>query len=72
MTPWEKDAQGMGWSMPTAPAWKRLPIIRHVRAIYHAINVSRHNAFYRSMGMIPTGYDEWVVHGIWKGKERKQ
>lgn len=72
LTEWESDGIHNDWIMPAGPKWKRLPIIRHVRAIHHAINVRSHNAVYRAMGMIPTGYDEWIVHGIWLGKERDQ
>lgn len=72
MTEWEKDAQGMGWIMPAAPRWKRLPIIRHIRAMALSFGVARHNRFYRSIGKIPTGYDSWVLHGIWIGKERDE
>lgn len=67
---WIDQAGRHGWIMPRASWWKRLPIIRHCRAIYHAMGVHRHNTLWRSAGMIPTGYDEWVLHGIWHGKER--
>lgn len=70
MTNWEKDGADFGWVMPTAAFWKRLPLVRHVRAIYYAIQVDRHNRFWRAMGAIPTGYDAWVIHGIFTGKER--
>ena len=69
---WEKDAQDFGWQMPAAPRWKRLPVIRHIRASYHGWQVARHNAFWQSLGKIPTGYDSWVIYGIAKGKERDQ
>jgi hypothetical protein len=66
--PWEIDGKLHGWSMPPSPWWKRLPIIRHVRAMYNSYLVNRHNTFYRGIGLIPTGYDTWVLHGIWRGK----
>ena len=69
---WEKDAQDFGWQMPTAPRWKRLPVIRHIRASYHRLQVERHNGFWLSLGKIPTGYDSWVIYGIARGKERDQ
>lgn len=67
---WYRDAERNGWVMPVSPWWKRLPIIRHVRAVYGSIMVSRHNSFWLSAGLIPTGYDQWVLHGIWHGEDR--
>ena len=66
---WLKAKTDNGWSMRPVSWWKRLPIIRHIRAIYFRLKVDRHNELCRSMGMIPTGYDEWVVTGIWIGAE---
>jgi hypothetical protein len=66
---WIKTGRDLGWQRPTAPRWKRLPVIRHIRAIRAAIAVDRHERFYRSIGLIPTGYDQWVIHGIWHGYE---
>lgn len=67
---WQEDARRFGWQMPTAPVWKRLPIIRHIRASYHSRQVARHNDFWQSFGKIPSGYDNWVIYGIAKGLER--
>ena len=69
---WLDDKQRNGWEMPSASWWKRLPIIRHIRAAYYRFQVDRHNSFYRALGKIPTGYDSWVIYGIAKGMERKQ
>jgi hypothetical protein len=69
MEQWERDGREFGWVMPSAPAWKRLLGIRHIRAVAASIAVGRHNAMWRSMGAIPTGYDEWCVYGIAQGKE---
>ena len=71
MTDWEWAQSEFGWEMPAAVWWKRLPIIRHIRAIYAAIQVDRHNRFYRRIGLASTGYDEWVCAGIWRGKEAR-
>ena len=71
MTDWEKTGAELGWVMPAAVWWKRLPVIRHVRAILGAVKVAIHNRFYRSIGLIPTGYDDWVLHGMWIGREPK-
>jgi hypothetical protein len=70
MQRWVQDGAENGWSMPSAPWWKRTPIIRHIRALYLNIQIARHNALWSSVGMVPTGRDEWIVFGIWHGKER--
>ncbi|WP_306150666.1 hypothetical protein [Roseovarius sp. MMSF_3281] len=65
MTEWEQDRLHMGWAMPAAPWWKRLPVIRHARAVL----------MYAELREIEksTGYPEtlrrWVALGTWKGKE---
>jgi hypothetical protein len=66
---WEQDGREMGWTMPAAPRWKRLPVIRRVRAIFLAIKVHRHNAIHTSRGAIISGYDQWVLWGIAHGME---
>lgn len=71
MEAWHQDASLNGWIMPFAPWWKRLPVVRHVRVVWHSWRLHRHNAIVRQMGMIPTGYDEWTLFGIWHGLERK-
>ena len=71
MHDWLQAGTANGWVMPTAPAWKRLPIIRYFRGVYHAIQVERHQAFWRhATGALHGGYDKWVVYGIHKGQER--
>ena len=72
MARWKRDAEDFGWIMPAAPCWKRVPVIRHIRAIWGGWQVARHEAFYRALGGIPTGYDRWVLFGIWHGKELSQ
>lgn len=67
---WFEDKDANGWEMPAAAAWKRWPIIRYIRATYHAMKVRRHNRAVRAIGMIPSGYDGWVVYGIATGRER--
>lgn len=66
---WEKYGEELGYVMPQAPDWKRLPIIRHARAIWLKIQVERHYTKWAGIG-IRTGYDDWVINGIWMGKER--
>jgi hypothetical protein len=60
-----------GWEMPRVVWWKRLPVIRHIRAIYHQWEVNHRNQMYQYMGMIPTGYDDWICYGIWHKQERR-
>lgn len=68
MTDWEYAAKDNGWTMPPSKWWERLPIIRHVRAMWGAYQIERW--YSRGPGMIGlrTGYDEWVVAGIWMGR----
>lgn len=50
----ENEARRNGWKLPPpAPAWKRLTIIRHIRAM-------------RSPNR-GTAYDQWVFNMIWWG-----
>lgn len=58
---WLLDMNQNKWIMPFAPWWKRLPIVRHVRAAALKIKVENR-----------TEYDEWVLYGIWHGLERNE
>jgi hypothetical protein len=66
---WASIGQRNGWSMPKAPGWKRLPIIRHVRVMYHAARLILWEDHWTRAGYVPNGYDDWVLHGIWRGWE---
>ena len=67
---WRETGDRCGWEMPTAARWKRLPVVRHVRAIRAAFAVERH---YRAFPWgIRTGYDEWVLWGMAHGLERNE
>ena len=68
---WHIDAVTHGWQMPPWPLWKRIYPIRMIRALWASWHVESHNAAWRSLGMIPTGYDEWVVYGIARGFQRE-
>jgi hypothetical protein len=70
MERWLEDGLQNNWQMPRAAWWKRLPGVRHVRAVWHVGRVAQYQAYYRSMGLLPTGYDEWVLWGIAHGMER--
>ena len=65
MTEWQQDAYGMGWAMPSAPLWKRLPVIRHARAVLMYAEL-------RGMEKATGRYQplrRWLALGTWKGKE---
>lgn len=66
---WYVDGEDHGWLMPPVARWKRLPVIRHVRAMLATLAVDEHEALWRAAGLIPTGYDRWVIYGIWYGLE---
>ena len=67
---WLKDMNANRWLMPYAPWWKRLPIIRHVRAIVLKLKVERHYTSGLGIFGLRSGYDDWVLYGIWHGLER--
>lgn len=66
---WKDTGRHHGWDMPSAPAWKRLPIVRHVRTLYHSYKVQAWDDFWWGMGLMATGYDDWVLWGMWNGME---
>jgi len=66
---WLADCRDNRWVMPSAPKWKRLPVIRHLRASLLTFDVLRHEMFCSRMGLIPNGYDRWVLWGIAHGYE---
>ena len=67
-------AQGLRnrWRMPTAPVWKRLPVIRHVRAVVAAYQTARWYSDGPGAIGIATGYDDWALWGMWHGLERDE
>ena len=67
---WQKTGDKNGWKMPSARLWKRLPIIRHVRALWLAWQAEKHAAAWAAMGAIPSGYDSWILYGIFHGHEK--
>lgn len=65
---WLRIGEDCGWRLPpSASRWKRLPVVRFFRAVVAAWRVARHNELCAAMGMLPTGYDEWVVYAISRG-----
>lgn len=69
---WLLDMNQNKWVMPFAPWWKRLPIVRHVRAVALKIKVKKHYKSGIGIFGLRTGYDEWVLYGIWHGLERNE
>lgn len=60
-----------GWTMLAAPWWKRLPVVRHVRVMIHAARLIMWQDFWVRAGYVPSGYDDWVLHGMWRGWESR-
>ena len=57
------EAYRNGWYIPCQPSiWKRLPVIRHLRALRLGMEIDR-----RHEGAIPRAYDIWMVNIIWRG-----
>lgn len=60
---WKTIKARFGWKMPDAPWWKRLPIIRHIRArVWHAFMT-----FWNNSNLVL--YDKWFLYGISRGFE---
>lgn len=65
---WEERGRRFGWTAPRpATFWLRLPLVRHIRTIWHRIGVARHEAAWASVGMASSGYDHWMLFGMWRG-----
>lgn len=70
MERWEKKRIEFEWVMPSASAWKRLPVIRHIRTWWGMYQVYRWYSSGPGVIGLRTGYDNWVLFGMWHGKER--
>lgn len=64
---WKAEGDECGWVIPHAPWWKRLPVIRHVRTLWAAYQVECHYAYGMGQFGLRTGYDDWVLWGMWRG-----
>jgi len=65
---WKADGDRNGWTLPGAAQWPfRLPVIRHIRAAWNTLQVEQHYAAYASLGLVRSGYDEWVIYAIERG-----
>lgn len=58
-------------AFPAAPRWQRLPIIRHIRAIWFTWLIARHYEFYETLGYLPINadYDYEIRNAIWRGEK---
>lgn len=70
MKEWLEAGQRLGWTMPAAPWWKRLPVIRHARAVYGTWRVEQWYRYGPGSIGLRTGYDEWALWGIFHGMEQ--
>lgn len=65
-TRWREDGINNQWCLPErSHRFFRLPVIRHLRALYHTIRVEWH--YTRCPVGLRTGYDEWVLYAIARG-----
>lgn len=65
---WLEDGQRREWTLPPAAPWYlRAWLVRHVRAFVVAWRIDTWDRAWREVGLIPTGYDQWVVYAIWRG-----
>lgn len=65
---WAEDGRRCGWELPPpAPRVLRLPVIRYIRCMWLSWKIARHYAFFAELGMVSSGYDEWVLYAISRG-----
>lgn len=65
---WMKDKEEEGWVLPKkANRFLRLPVIRYFRWFGRNLTVWIHNNIWMRAGLIPSGYDEWVLYAIYRG-----
>lgn len=67
---WRQVGNRNGWTMPVAPWWKCLPIIRHMRGVIGALRMKRLQKLARASDIEIGGqckFEIWVNYGIWRG-----
>ncbi len=65
---WIAEQAAHGWKLPLEAHWTlRLPIVRRVRAGWMALRVYHWHAICARMGLVPSGYDEWVLYAVARG-----
>jgi hypothetical protein len=67
---WQQMGAENEWKMPFTSRWKRLFIIRHVRTLWMEFQMELWYSYGPGSIGIRTGYDSWVIYGMWHGKER--
>jgi hypothetical protein len=66
---WEEHRVKYKWQLPKKANWfLRLPVIRYCRWFTLNIKATFHNDTWGALGLIPSGYDAWVLYAIYKGK----
>ena len=66
---WRMCGKNHNWKMPIIPRWKRLPIVRHILTWKAMWEVERWYTYGPGSIGIPTGYDNWVLDGMWNNWE---
>ena len=71
MSDHDEDLKRFIDGVPPAVWWKRMPIIRHIRAARLSVQLARHYTMWESMGAIPWGAhkDYAVRDAIWRGEK---
>ena len=65
---WLDDGQRYGWLPPNpASSWLRWPVIRWFRYVRSMWAVERHYAFGIGSIGLRSGYDNWVLFGMFHG-----
>lgn len=67
---WLHDMHKYNWLVPDVARFYRLPIIRHIRAVWIGWRVEAWASRFAEMGIgfgIPNKYDLWVLYGIRRG-----
>lgn len=65
---WQRIGRENKWEMPRAPhRFLRFPVVRHLWVLRQAWLVDRHYSHGLGSIGVRTGYDEWVLWGMWRG-----
>lgn len=65
---WWIRGNDMGWDLPDpAPRWKRCWPFRVLRAAMEAYRVDCWDELMRKVGLLSSGYDNWVIYAIRRG-----
>lgn len=68
---WRQEGESEGWEVPPRRSWwRRLPVIRHIAALWLSWQVHRYAGAWASVGIGlggPHAQDLWVVEGAFHG-----